>query len=111
MTFNEEETGRIKRPRLEENWKLQVREELEAMNEAATVFVVINAWEPEGTDYILTEVLDMKYYETADRAWGRLLTIADAYGYNLAEDEVGFDLEPVQGISYQEYYIEELYRG
>lgn len=81
------------------------------MTENVTIYVVINAWEPEGTDYILSEIVDMEYYETFDQAWGRLLDAAEAYGRDLMDSEVGFSLPPVSGITFQEYYIEELNRG
>ena len=81
------------------------------MGEADVVFVIINSWEPEGGDYLTSEIVSMSYFETLDEAWCALLEIADAHGYPLAEDEVGFQAAPTQGITYQEYYIEELYHG
>lgn len=95
----------------EDNWRELVREELEEMNEDKTVFVIMNAWEPVEVDFTLTEIVDSKYYETTDKAWANLLRLAESHGRDLMYDEIGFELEATTHVRYQEYYIEELYRG
>ncbi len=92
--------------------RLDIRQQLEEMEDMDSIFVIKEVWTPNGSDYELSEVIDSEYHVTKSEAWDKLFTIAGIHGIELNQNEYSFDVPgPEAGISEDYYYIEELWRG
>lgn len=90
-----------------ENWKSEVMEDLN--EEVDVVLVIKNYYTPIGLDVELMEIVDNRYFETDEEAWGHLSDIADANGQSLPLDENSLSIPEGDALASNYYVIEELW--
>lgn len=73
-----------------------------------SIFIIINEWTTE-KESSFSEPVDWIYWVTEEGAWKYLRDLAAHQGVELDRDEHSFSPPtPTAGITYEEYYIQEL---
>lgn len=76
-----------------------------------SVYMVIQAYKPEDSEYELTDISGV-YYPTWAEAHAELVQIAAQHEAVVEPNEGTFTIPtPIKGLEYDLYYIEELLRG
>lgn len=77
----------------------------------SNVFVIIDEW-TSTSGATSSEVTDNRFFTSESEAWDALRAIAEAWEYDLGkgDNSIGLD-NPVPGMDYEEYYIQELTKG
>lgn len=88
-----------------------VAERIEWEESMESVFLIVQEYQPNDTEYDLIDHLG-EYYTTRDEAWAALSRLASSWDVELDQDDWSFEIPaPVAGLNYDMYYIEELTRG
>lgn len=96
-------TKRAKR-REERNWKNDLAEELESMDEHESAFLIMNEWTANDEDD-MTEIVAL--FHTENGAWGELYEIAKEFDIILDPDDTSFSPPGAFPDINESYYIEE----
>jgi hypothetical protein len=77
----------------------------------SNVFIIVNEWLPEGAQNSSSEVVGGVYFTDEQDAWDALQNIAESFYVTLgmSENNIVFEGDDApEGVSFEEYYIEEL---
>lgn len=102
------EFRRPRKRKSDNEWKKQVREELEEMNSLSEIYVIINEWEASDSKYDSSEVVGDSFFLTEDDAWAHLNAIAATVGVYLNKGDTVLDVPEPYGLNYETYYIQRL---
>jgi|SRR5882757_6733337 len=97
---------RKERSRLKDftNWKNDLAEELESMDEHESAFLIMNEWTANDEDD-MTEIVAL--FHTENGAWGELYEIAKEFDIVLDPDDTSFSPPGAFPDINESYYIEE----
>jgi hypothetical protein len=102
------EFRRPRKRKSDNEWKKQVREELEEMNSLNEIYVIINEWEASDSKYDSSEVVGDSFFLTEEDAWSHLRDIAVTVDVDLQKGDTVLDVPEPYGLNYETYYIQRL---
>lgn len=75
-----------------------------------SVFIIINEW-TSIDDTTSSEVVACRYFSSEDEAHDALKIIAESYKYDLDPESMAFGVDdPSPSLTFEEFYIQELYK-
>lgn len=92
--------------------KLDIKKQLEEMENMDSIFIIKEVWTPSDSEYELSEILEGEYSLTKSEAWDKLAILAGNHDVELNQNEYSFYVPtPERGVEENYFYIEELWRG